>query len=407
MRVDLFKDSGAQFCLAGKNDIAVGCLHHLLSLGIEPRRIRVVLNKDDAGRSTWQHSLGFHARRAGVATATLDEMKMVKDLWFFSVEFDRILKPAEFASDRLFNVHFSKLPAYRGVATSVWPILRGERETGVTFHRIDAGIDTGPVLLQRTFPLVTDWTARDLYFKYLAEGLILFRDAVELLSSGKSCESPQEESGASLFRRRDLDYGNLVIDTSLSASQVSAQIRAYSFWEYQLPRIGGRKVWSASILPGIPSAAAGTVRTAGPWRGVLSVVDGDLELRYSPYEDLYAWAAGEQRPSPNLTEVPDLDLQDAQGWSAMMKAANAGNIAALRALAKSGASATKANKRGTTPLMYAFTRMVETGDDGAFRTLLELGADPFASDQHGRTIADYLPAHVKARFESGFPSIFR
>jgi methionyl-tRNA formyltransferase len=406
MRVDLFKDSGARFCLAGKNDIAVGCLHHLLSLGIEPGRIRVVLNKDDDGRSTWQQSLGFHARRAGVATATLDEMKTVKDLWFFSVEFDRILKPAEFASDRLFNVHFSKLPAYRGVATSVWPILRGERETGVTFHRIDAGIDTGPILLQRTFPIGATWTARDLYFRYLAEGLFLFRDALELLRFGQAIDVPQDESAASLFRRRDLDYGKLVVDTSLGVSQVFAQLRAYSFWEYQLPSIVGRKVWSASIIPGPATGAAGTVWPTGAWRGVLSVADGDLELRYSPYEELYVWAAG-GRQSIALPEVPDLDLQDVQGWSAMMKAANAGNVAALRALAAAGASVTKANRRGTTPLMYAFTRMVELGDAAAFRTLLDLGADPSACDQHGRTIADYLPHDAKLRLQSEFPAIFR
>lgn len=406
MHVDLFKDSGAQFCLAGKNDIAVACLRHLLSLGIDPERIRVVLNKDDTGRSTWQHSLGFHARRAGVAIASLDEVKAVRDIWLFSVEFDRILKPAEFASNRLFNVHFSKLPSYRGVATSVWPILRGERESGVTFHRIDAGIDTGPVLLQRTFPVGADWTARDLYFKYLSEGLFLFRDAIELLRSGHAREVPQDEYAASLYRRRDLDYSKLAVDTSFGVSQVSAQIRAYSFWEYQLPLIGGRKVWSASIIPGAATAAPGTVRPISPWRGVLSVADGDLELLFSPYDDLYAWAAGMQPHPPHLTEVPCIDLQDAQGWSAMMKAANAGNVAALRTLAESGASVTKANRRGTTPLMYAFTRMVETDDDAAFRALLELGADPSASDQHGRTIADYLPSSAKARFQSKFPEIF-
>ncbi|MEY4854287.1 MAG: Methionyl-tRNA formyltransferase [Verrucomicrobiota bacterium] len=403
---DLFKTPDSQFCLAGKNDIAVGCLQHLLSLGIEPGRIRVILNKDDVGRSTWQQSLGFHARRAGVACATLDEMKTVKDLWFFSVEFDRILKPAEFSSDWLFNVHFSKLPAYRGVATSVWPILRGERETGVTFHRIDAGIDTGPILCQRTFPIGASWTARDLYFRYLAEGLSLFREALELLRSGQARDVPQDESAASLFRRRDLDYGKLAVDTSLGVSQVCAQLRAYSFWEYQLPSIGGRKVWSASIIPGSATAAAGTVRPTGTWHGVLSVADGDLELRYSPYEELYAWAAGVGQPLA-LAEVPDLDLQDVQGWSAMMKAANAGNVAALRALAAAGASVTKANRRGTTPLMYAFTRMLELGDADAFRALVELGADPSARDQHGRTIADYLPADAKPRLQAEYPEIFR
>ncbi len=406
MRVDAFLDKSAIFCVAGKNDIAVRCLGHLLELGLEPARLRVVLNKDDKGRSTWQHSLGFHARRAGVRICSIDELKPLAKLWFFSVEFDRIIRPQEFATDRLFNVHFSKLPAYRGVATSVWPILRGEPESGVTFHEIDAGVDTGPIYHQRVFPIGPDWTARDLYFRYLDEGFRLFRESLSMLRGGEAVPLPQDESRACLYRRRDLDFRRLVVDLTLPAGQVHDQIRAYSFWEYQLPLVAGRKVWSSRRLPGPASCPPGTLRSIGPYRSVLSAADGDLEIWFSPYDELYDWAEGASA-MPDLSQVPDLELEDTQGWSAMMKAAHSGNTSALRALAFAGASPNRANRRGTTPLMYAFTRMIERQDPLSFRLLLELGADPFARDQHDRSILNYAPAAELPKLRSEFPAIFR
>jgi methionyl-tRNA formyltransferase len=406
MCADPFLDKSAIFCVAGKNDIAVRCLGHLLELGLEPARLRVVLNKDDTGRSTWQHSLGFHARRAGVKICALDELKPLAKLWFFSVEFDRIIRPQEFATDRLFNVHFSKLPAYRGVATSVWPILRGEPESGVTFHEIDAGVDTGPIYHQRVFPIGPDWTARDLYFRYLDDGFWLFCESLSILRGGDAVPLPQDESRASLYRRRDLDFKRLVVDLTLPAGQVHDQIRAYSFWEYQLPLVAGRKVWSSRRLPGPAGCPPGTLRAIDPCRSVLSASGGDLEIWFSPYDELYDWANGASA-MPDLSQMPDLELEDAQGWSAMMKAAHSGNTSALRALAFAGASPIRANRRGTTPLMYAFTRMIERQDPLPFRLLLELGADPFARDQHERSILDYAPAKELPKLRSEFPAIFR
>ncbi len=406
MSLDPFQDKSAVFCVAGKNDIAVRCLVHLLELGLEPAQLCAVLNKDDIGRSAWQHSLGFHARRLGIRVCELDEIKPLMGLWLFSVEFDRILRPEEFASRRLYNVHFSKLPAYRGVATSVWPILRGERETGVTFHGIDAGVDTGPIYHQRVFALGDSWTARDLYFRYLSEGFVLFCESLDLLRAGALVPSPQDEASATLFRRRDLDFKRLVVDPALSAREVHNQIRAYSFWEYQLPLIAGRKVWSSRRIPGPAGGPPGALRELDRWHSILSAADGDLEIHFSPYDELYAWANGGSA-MPDLKSVPDLELEDAQGWSAMMKAANSGNTTAIRALVMAGASPKRANRRGTTPLMYAFSRMIEKKDAMAFRLLLELGADPMARDQHDRSISDYVSAADREKLRLEFPSIFQ
>jgi methionyl-tRNA formyltransferase len=399
-------DRAGYFCLAGKNDIAVECLEHLLGFGIDPSRLCVVLNRDDEGRSTWQRSFGFHARRRGVAIRTLEEVKTIPELWFFSVEFDRILRPAEFASRRLFNVHFSRLPAYRGVATAVWPLLRGERASGVTFHRIDEGVDTGPIIHQRVFPIPESWTARDLYFRCLAEGAVLFREALCLLAEGRATERPQESAGASVFRRRDLDFSSLSIDFGLPRREVLARLRAFAFWEYQLPSVRRRKVWSAEPWSDQVAARPGSLRPLDAWRSVLTVADGEILLRFSPYDDLFAWAQGQCSEPPAFAAVPDMDLQDAQGWSALMKAAHAGRAEAIRDLVAAGASPNAANRRGTTPLMYAFSHMLASGDSRAFRALLELGANAGATDQHGRSIRDYAPPEKLPFLRSGFPSIF-
>lgn len=394
-------------CLAGKNQIATECLDYLLRIGIPPSQLCVIANREDAGKNSWQPSLLFEAGRRGVRVAALESLYAEKNLWFFSAEYDRLIKPALFASRRLYNIHFSLLPAYRGVCTSVWPILRNERETGVTFHEIDAGIDTGPVLLQQSFEIEADWTARDLYFAYQNNGVALFKEAMLGMGAGKLKPTPQDESKASLFRRKDIDFSDIKIDLHSRASQIHNRLRAHTFWEYQLPKIDGREVWSSRVMTGGPSGPRGSIRHKDEWRAVISGEDGDVEIRFSPYSDLQAWArgaAGVRRPEWGA--VPDLNLMDARGWSVLMVAAYNGNVDACRSLVDAGASVEAANLRGTTPLMYAFSRMIQTGDSAAFIYLLSVGADHARRDAKGLGISDYLPPEKRGDLSRLFPSVF-
>ena len=57
-----------------------------------------------------------------------------------------IIKTKNFKSNKLFNLHFSLLPSYKGMHTSAFPILNGEKYSGVTIHKIDNGIDTGDII---------------------------------------------------------------------------------------------------------------------------------------------------------------------------------------------------------------------------------------------------------------------
>jgi len=402
-----FWSEGDIICLAGKNQVAVDCLDHLLEIGVPAAQLCVLANREDTGKNTWQPSLLFAAAQRGVRVASLESLYGEKGLWFFSAEYDRLIRPAAFASSRLYNIHFSLLPAFRGVCTSVWPILKHEEQTGVTFHEIDQGIDTGPLILQRSFGIERDWTARDLYFAYQANGIALFRDVMRALGGGTLRSVPQDEAKASLFRRKDLDFGNIHIDLSGSASEIHDRLRAHTFWEYQLPRIDGREVWRSRLVGGPPSGPPGGIRHKNRWQALLSCEDGDVEIEFSPYADLFSWAKGEAGAHPpEWGSVPDIDLMNARGWSALMVAAFNGNIAAARSLIGAGASVEAANLRGTTPLMYAFARMMDTGDSTVFSYLLSIGADFTRRDAKGLSISDYLPPEKRGDLRKLFPTVF-
>ena len=94
--------------------------------------------------------------------------------------------------------HPSLLPRYRGGSAINWQIIRGETETGVTVFWPDAGIDTGPILLQRRAPIGPDDTAGTLYYRTVFPlGVAAVLDAVALVREGRAPRVPQDESQAS------------------------------------------------------------------------------------------------------------------------------------------------------------------------------------------------------------------
>src|SRR5207244_6962032 len=87
------------------------------------------------------------------------------------------------------------LPRCRGGSAIAWQLIRGETESGVTVFWPDAGIDTGPILLQRSAPVGPDDTAGSLYYQTLYPlGVRAVLDAVALIREGKAPRVPQDES---------------------------------------------------------------------------------------------------------------------------------------------------------------------------------------------------------------------
>lgn len=245
-------------CIAGKNDIAVNCLEWLLDVQhIKPNTLRVCVNKKGDG-FTSKRSLKDYAKTKNITHVELDELYTQNELIFFSLEFDKLINPEKFKTKQLFNIHFSYLPKYRGMYTSAWPILNGESSSGVSLHKIDKGIDTGDIIDRLAFPFEENDTARDLYFKYMHFGEVIFKKNFENILKGNSTATPQE-AGGSYYSKSSINYKNLKIDLQKTAVAIKNQIRAFHFKEYQLPEVNGYSINSAEILTTPSKKAAGSI----------------------------------------------------------------------------------------------------------------------------------------------------
>src|SRR5438128_2933477 len=160
--------------------------------------------------------------------------------------------------------HPSLLPRYRGGSAIAWQLIRGETRTGVTVFWPDAGIDTGPILLQREATIGLDDTAGTLYYRTLFPlGVETVLDAVALVRSGRAPRLPQDESRAS----HDPLCGDqhAAIDWTRPAGEVHDLIRGCD------PQPGAHTTWRGCRLrlyephrlPGRVDAAPGTVMALG------------------------------------------------------------------------------------------------------------------------------------------------
>jgi methionyl-tRNA formyltransferase len=97
------------------------------------------------------------------------------------------------------NVHSSLLPRYRGLLPTFWVLANGERQTGVTVHRMDDGVDTGGILLQEVVPIEPGETHHSLLEKTKRLGAELLVDALDRLETGSLTPHPSDEKEASYF----------------------------------------------------------------------------------------------------------------------------------------------------------------------------------------------------------------
>jgi methionyl-tRNA formyltransferase len=124
------------------------------------------------------------------------------------------------------NVHDSLLPAYAGFSPLIWALINGEKEVGVTAPMMDAELDAGNVVLQRSVPVGPRDTTTDLFHKTLELFGPITVDGLALIASGKTDWTPQDRSKASFFHKRS-DEDNR-IDWTWSAEELDRLIRAQS-----------------------------------------------------------------------------------------------------------------------------------------------------------------------------------
>jgi len=153
------------------------------------------------------------------------------------------------------NLHASLLPKYRGAAPIQWAIARGETVTGVTTMRIDTGLDTGDILLQKEMPIQPQDTAETLGPRLAALGVGLMVETLRGLRADTINPSPQDHALATLAPILKKEDGR--IDFSLAAQEICNRLRGFQPWPGAFTIFRGKvlNVWQAQVVDRIVAAS--------------------------------------------------------------------------------------------------------------------------------------------------------
>jgi methionyl-tRNA formyltransferase len=157
------------------------------------------------------------------------------------------------------NIHASLLPRWRGAAPIHRAIEAGDTETGITIMQMDAGLDTGDMLLVERTPVAADDTTGSLHDKLAALGGRLVVEALEVAACGGLQRTPQPQEGVTYAQK--VDKAESLVDWSQPAAVIERRIRAFDPAPGVSARIRGEavKLWHAQAVQGAGAADPGTV----------------------------------------------------------------------------------------------------------------------------------------------------
>ena len=176
------------------------------------------------------------------------------------------------------NVHASLLPRWRGASPVAAAILAGDEKTGISIMRMEEGLDTGPVLLQRRVDIAPDDTTRTLTVRLAEVGAEALVDGLRQLVAGEGTFTPQSDDGATyapVIRKADGD-----LSWDLPGADIHRSVRAYDPWPgVRLPIAGQQvRVIGGHPLPGWAAGAGdhapGDVLGSGPEGIEVMAADG-------------------------------------------------------------------------------------------------------------------------------------
>jgi len=176
------------------------------------------------------------------------------------------------------NIHGSLLPRWRGAAPVQRAIEAGDAETGIAIMQMDAGLDTGAVLLEKKIPIAADETSASLFEKLTQLGARTIVEALESLPQLIARDQPAE--GATYARK--IEKSEARIDWTLSARQIERRIRAFDPFPGCETVLNGEhiKIWRAQVVENDDHAAApGSILEADPQS--LLVQCGEHQLRWT------------------------------------------------------------------------------------------------------------------------------
>lgn len=164
----------------------------------------------------------------------------------------------------IINVHASLLPKYRGAAPIQWAIAEGETVTGVTTMQIDAGLDTGDILLKAETPIDPEETAIELGPRLAESGARLLIETLDGLAAGRIISQPQDPAQATLAPILTKEDGQL--NWNWSAARIHNRVRGFQPWPGGTTTFRGQplQIWRTKLAPNAsPGLAPGQLRAEG------------------------------------------------------------------------------------------------------------------------------------------------
>lgn len=196
------------------------------------------------------------------------------------VAYGRILKQPllEVPTHGFINMHPSLLPKYRGPSPIQTAILNGDNMTGVTVMKLDPGMDTGPVLLQKEYPILPDDTTASLSERLGQEGAQMLAESLGLLASGRAEFHPQPEEGVSVTRTFTKQDGR--VRWGSSALQIHNLVRASVPWPVAHCGFKGAvcRLHKTEAIPERAFALPGAITAVECDRIVVATGDGQLAI---------------------------------------------------------------------------------------------------------------------------------
>jgi methionyl-tRNA formyltransferase len=201
------------------------------------------------------------------------------------VAYGLILPAAVLSIPRLgcVNIHGSLLPRWRGAAPIQRAILAGDCLTGVTIMLMDAGLDTGPMLLKKETAIEGTDTGGSIHDRLSALGATALMEALEAYAAGSLAPVPQPAEGVTYAAK--IDKSEALLDWRRDASELDRQVRAFNPWPVAETRLDGEqlRVFAASVVDDAGSAQIasepGTICSVSPAGVVVQCGQGRLALR--------------------------------------------------------------------------------------------------------------------------------
>ena len=264
--------SRLRLAFAGTPEFAVP---HLAACRIPNVEIAAVYTQPDRSAGRGRKLSASPVKQAAVAAGlrveqpetfkSVDAQQRLRELdldLLIVVAYGLILPRRVLATPRLgcWNVHASLLPRWRGAAPIQRALLAGDAETGVCLMQMEAGLDTGPVLLKRALPIAPDETGGSLHDRLAALGAEVLGEGLRRILRGEPLTPTAQPAQGGTYAYK-LDKAEAQLHWNETAIALERRVRAFDPWPVAEAEIGGERlrIWAAHALPACTSPAPGRI----------------------------------------------------------------------------------------------------------------------------------------------------